>query len=92
MPLGLPASGKLDGYDKAGKIALDSGRGGVNLQPMKKVFHVLIAASFLPLVSCGDSNETARKPVGPQSESSDMPWNRPTGPEGAGALGILDGR
>ncbi|MFK7910076.1 MAG: hypothetical protein AB8F34_05680 [Akkermansiaceae bacterium] len=59
---------------------------------MSKFLYALLALSFMPLVSCGDSAQTARKPVGPESQESDMPWNRPTGPEGAGALGILDRR
>ena len=58
---------------------------------MSKLLYILAALAFLPLVSCG-SSEIARKPVGPTSNESDMPWNRPTGPEGAGALGILDQR
>ena len=59
---------------------------------MIKFLQALLVLSFLPLVSCGDSAQTARKPVGPTSDESTMPWNRPTGPEGAGALGILDQR
>lgn len=59
---------------------------------MSKIFYVLICAAFLPLFSCTGDTDTARRPVGPTSEESDMPWNRPTGPEGAGVLGILDQR
>ncbi len=60
---------------------------------MSKIFSVLLTVAFLPLLSCGQNSETANKPVvGPTTDESDMPWNRPTGPEGAGALGILDQR
>ena len=64
----------------------------LSLSRMNKFLYALFAVALLPLVSCGDSAQTARKPVGPISSESDMPWNRPTGPEGAGALGILDQR
>jgi hypothetical protein len=64
----------------------------LNFLPMSKLVYFFIACAFLPLVSCGDSTQSARKPVGPQSDESTMPWNRPTGPEGAGALSILDQR
>lgn len=64
----------------------------ISLWPMSKLLYVFLAFAFLPLVSCGDQSETARKPIGPTSDESDMPWNRPTGPEGGGALGILDRR
>lgn len=61
---------------------------------MSKILYVFLTVAFLPFlsVSCGQTAETAKKPVGPTSDESDMPWNRPTGPEGAGALGILDQR
>ena len=66
--------------------------GEVSLPPMSKILYLFLAVAFLPLLSCGQNTETAKKPVGPTSDESDMPWNRPTGPEGAGALGILDQR
>jgi hypothetical protein len=59
---------------------------------MRKILYVLLTAAFLPLLSCSPSSETANQPVGPTADESDMPWNRPTGPEGAGMLGILDQR
>ena len=59
---------------------------------MSKFLYLLSAVAFLPLFSCAENTETARKPVGPESDESYMPWNRPTGPEGAGALSILDQR
>ncbi len=59
---------------------------------MSKILFIFLSLAFLPLMSCTQNAETVRKPVGPTSDESDMPWNRPTGPEGAGALGILDQR
>ncbi|MGB2403326.1 MAG: hypothetical protein ACPIA7_07935 [Akkermansiaceae bacterium] len=59
---------------------------------MSKIIYVLSLAAFLPLFSCAENTESARRPVGPPSDESYMPWNRPTGPEGAGALSILDQR
>jgi len=78
--------------EKAGEIALASSCRGSNLTRMSKIFYVLLTVAFLPLLSCGQNSETVKKPVGPTTDESDMPWNRPTGPEGAGALGILDQR
>ncbi len=59
---------------------------------MNKLLYAFLAIAFLPLMSCNTGKETVKKPVGPTSDESDMPWNRPTGPEGAGALGILTDR
>ena len=74
------------------QISLDPGCGGIIVSCMRKSIYILISIAFLPLFSCADSSETARRPVGPESDESYMPWNRPTGPEGAGALSILDQR
>jgi len=59
---------------------------------MSKILYASLVVSFLSLISCVDKDQTARKPIGPTTDESDMPWNRPTGPEGAGALGILNDR
>ena len=59
---------------------------------VNKILYVLLIAAFLPLFSCAGNTETANKPVGPTTDESDMPWNRPTGPEGGGMLSILDQR
>ncbi|MBT8044499.1 MAG: hypothetical protein KJO79_06060 [Verrucomicrobiae bacterium] len=58
---------------------------------MSKILYLLLTLAFLPLMACSNT-QVAKKPVGPTTDESDMPWNRPTGPEGAGALGILDQR
>lgn len=59
---------------------------------MRKLIYSFIVLASLPMMSCTPDDETAssRKAIGPSSDESDMPWNRPTGPEGAGALGILN--
>jgi hypothetical protein len=60
---------------------------------MRHLVYSLLVFAFLPLISCSSDDSVSRKkPIGPTSDESDMPWNRPTGPEGAGALGILDQR
>lgn len=60
---------------------------------MSKYLLALLAVVSLPVLSCTPGNDTARKkPVGPTSDETDMPWNRPTGPEGGGPLGMLDRR
>ena len=60
---------------------------------MRKVIYSFLVLASLSFLSCSsDDSTTKRKPIGPTSEESDMPWNRPMGPEGAGALGILDQR
>ncbi|MBK1829194.1 hypothetical protein JIN77_00510 [Verrucomicrobiaceae bacterium R5-34] len=58
---------------------------------MTKIFFAFLALVTLPMISCTPGNESARnKPVLPTSDESDMPWNRPTGPEGGGPLSMLD--
>ncbi|MGJ8676314.1 MAG: hypothetical protein ACSHX0_02225 [Akkermansiaceae bacterium] len=55
---------------------------------MKKIVFTLLAISSFPFafVSC-TKHETGFTPSGPVSNTSVMPWNRPTGPEGGGILG-----
>ena len=61
---------------------------------MRKVIYSLLILASLSILSCSSSDDSTskRKAIGPTSDESDMPWNRPMGPEGAGALGILDQR
>ena len=60
---------------------------------MRKFIYSFLLLASLPLLSCSSDDSSAhKKPIGPTSDESDMPWNRPTGPEGAGALGILNQR
>ncbi|MGB1260600.1 MAG: hypothetical protein ACPG6P_11205 [Akkermansiaceae bacterium] len=56
---------------------------------MSKFLALTLGLVSLLLLSCGNNEETVQKPIGPTSNESDMPWNRPTGPEGGGALGGL---
>jgi len=58
---------------------------------MRTIIFSLLALASLSFLSCSTDDSTSnRKAVGPTSDESVMPWNRPMGPEGAGALGILD--
>lgn len=58
---------------------------------MRKIFYVLYLFASLSLISCSNDDTVSNKrPAQPTSDESDMPWNRPEGPEGAGALGILN--
>ncbi|WP_435895343.1 hypothetical protein [Oceaniferula spumae] len=60
---------------------------------MSKFLLPFLALVTLPMLSCTTGDEvTRKKPIGPTSDESDMPWNRPTGPEGGGPLGMLDQR
>lgn len=58
--------------------------------PMKHSLRLLIAA-VLPmgfgLVSCADRAEP--KPVGPTSDTSNIPWNTPVPGQGQGQFGML---
>ncbi len=57
---------------------------------MNKFLLPFLAVVTLPMLSCTPGADTAqKKPIGLTSDESDMPWNRPTGPEGGGALGLL---
>jgi hypothetical protein len=55
---------------------------------MRMTFAALVLAAFLP--SCAtEDDEESRKPVGPQSTSSQLPWNLPKPGQGGGAFGAL---
>lgn len=60
----------------------------INLELMKKLLFALVTVAVWPLVSCS-TPAPEFSPNGPVSDSSDMSWNRPTGPEGGGALGAV---
>ncbi len=51
---------------------------------------ILLAAVFLPavfLTSC--ANEAEKKPVGPTTETSRIPWNQPVPGQGQGQFGMM---
>ncbi|HSP43500.1 MAG TPA: hypothetical protein VLO11_11560 [Luteolibacter sp.] len=51
---------------------------------------ILLAAVFLPVVflsSC--ASEAEKKPVGPTSETSRIPWNQPVPGQGQGQFGMM---
>lgn len=53
----------------------------------RRLAFILIAVSGLALTSCADSPE--KKPVGPVSETSKIPWNAPIAGQGQGQLGMM---
>lgn len=57
---------------------------------MSKLLLPFLAFVTLPMLSCtSGGNSDTPKPLSLTSDESDLPWNRPTGPEGGGALGGL---
>ncbi|WP_193212531.1 hypothetical protein [Luteolibacter marinus] len=57
---------------------------------MRLIFTALSFTAILSVCSCttGDE-ENERKPVPPQSSSSQIPWNKPVPGQGGGAFGAL---
>lgn len=51
---------------------------------MKRILLLIITAALLP--SCADEST---KPVGPVSESSQIPWNTPVAGQGGGQFSML---
>jgi len=56
---------------------------------MRFIPAAIVLSAILPLASCTDGEEKERKPVGPQSSSSQIPWNKPMPGQGGGAFGAL---
>lgn len=56
---------------------------------MRFAFAAIVFTAILPLASCTSGEEKERKPVGPQSTSSQIPWNKPISGQGGGAFGAL---
>jgi hypothetical protein len=48
---------------------------------------LLVVAASLGFSSCAD--EPARRPVGPVSETSKIPWNSPVAGQGQGQFGMM---
>jgi hypothetical protein len=65
-------------------------RGHFYCRAMRFLLATLAVTAVLPLASCktGDEEEV-RKPVGPPSQSSQIPWNKPIPGQGGGAFGAL---
>jgi hypothetical protein len=57
--------------------------------PMKRNVSLLLAALFVGFgfSSCADAPE--KKPVGPTTETSQIPWNSPVAGQGQGQFGML---
>ena len=45
---------------------------------------------FLPLTSCMKEEDVQKKPVGPVSETSAIPWNSPVAGQGQGQFGMMN--
>jgi hypothetical protein len=56
---------------------------------MKRNFSLLllVLSAILGFSSC--ANEPVRKPVGPVSETSKIPWNSPVAGQGQGQFGMM---
>ena len=56
---------------------------------MKRLIFKALAAIAVPafMMSCADEANT--RPVGPQSDTSVMPWNTPVPGQGQGQFGML---
>ncbi|HEX7261013.1 MAG TPA: hypothetical protein VF258_04305 [Luteolibacter sp.] len=48
---------------------------------------LLVTAACFGLVSCAD--EPQKKPLGPVSETSNIPWNSPVAGQGQGQFGMM---
>lgn len=57
------------------------------MRSLSSAVALVLASSFL--VSCGVSREQEKKPVGPQSSASKMPWNVPQSGQGGGQFGMI---
>jgi hypothetical protein len=55
---------------------------------MRFALAALVLSAILPMASC-TTEEKERKPVPPQSSSSQIPWNKPVSGQGGGAFGAL---
>lgn len=55
------------------------------VRAMKRI--LLLAAVVSGLSSCADTAE--KKPTGPTSETSNIPWNSPVAGQGQGQFGML---
>lgn len=63
----------------------------MSIEGMKRIalLSLLAIAPMMGLTSCGPKPEP--KPVGPTSETSKIPWNRPIAGQGQGSFGMVPG-
>ena len=57
--------------------------------PMKRDILLLLAALFTGLGFTSCAEEPEKKPVGPVSETSAIPWNSPVAGQGQGQFGMM---
>lgn len=59
------------------------------LRPMKHNVSLFIAALITGFCFSSCANEPETKPVGPVSETSNIPWNTPVAGQGQGQFGMM---
>jgi hypothetical protein len=57
--------------------------------PMKRNVSLLLAAVLTGFGFCSCADEPEKKPVGPVSETSKIPWNSPIAGQGQGSFGMM---
>lgn len=56
---------------------------------MKRNICLLLAALFVGFGLAACAKDTEKKPVGPVSETSKIPWNSPVAGQGQGQFGMM---
>jgi len=56
---------------------------------MKRTFSVGLMASAIALMLGSCAGDAERKPVGPTTKTSRIPWNQPIAGQGQGQMGML---
>lgn len=56
---------------------------------MKRILSLLPAALVIGFVLTSCAKEAEKKPVGPVSETSKIPWNTPVAGQGQGQFGMM---
>ncbi len=57
--------------------------------PMKRKLFFMLSTLVAGFGLSGCVTETEKKPVGPSSETSQMPWNTPLAGQGQGQFGMM---
>lgn len=57
---------------------------------MKRFLLLSLFAACMPLGLASCAKESERKVVGPTSDTSNIPWNKPVSGQGAGQLGLMN--
>ena len=57
--------------------------------PMKRTVSLLLAALFVGFGFSSCADEPEKKPVGPGTQTSQIPWNSPVAGQGQGQFGMM---